>query len=148
MSNYTVDPQKLFQEIAKLNDLQRSTFLLESTIAMMNGTLKCEWATKIYAKRTDDRRASGGYTEEFNQFWKAYPKKVGKGAAMQLFKKQGQPLEACLKALEWQVQTKSWKEGYIPNPETYLRQRRYDDEPEIREIKKGYTDLNGIYHAG
>lgn len=146
MSDYTVNPEKLFKVIAKMSDLQRSAFLLESTIAMINGNLCGDWAEKVIVKRKEDRRASGGYTDEFNQFWAAYPKKVGKGAAMALFKKQGQPLEACLAALEWQVKSKSWQEGYIPNPETYLRQRRYEDEPEVKTKKAGYTDINGQFH--
>lgn len=142
MSSYTVDPKKLFHCIAKMNDQKRSAYILESAIEMMNGG-KVEFAIKVRGKKE-----TGGYTEEFEQFWKAYPKKVGKGIAMTLFKEQGQPIQECLAALKWQVQSRSWKDGYIPNPETYLRQRRYEDEAEEVTTKAGYIDMNGQYREG
>lgn len=143
MSSYTINPSKLFNIIAKMNDHQRSTFILHETIKMMNEG-KIDWGTRIRGKKE-----TGGYTEEFENFWKAYPKKVGKGVAMKLFQEQGSPLEECLNALKWQSKSRSWKDGYIPNPETYLRQRRYEDEPEeIPENKKGYVDMNGMWREG
>ena len=142
MSEYRLDPKKLFHCIAKMNDQKRSAYILESAIKMMNGEA-VEFATRVRGKKE-----TGGYTEEFEQFWKAYPKKVGKGIAMTLFKEQGQPLEQCLAALNWQVKSRSWKDGYIPNPETYLRQRRYEDEAEEAPTKAGYTDMNGQWREG
>lgn len=148
MSKYVVDSKGLFQVLAKMDDKQRSAYIIEATVKMMNGDLDVDWADKHFVKRDGERRTKpvGGYTDEFNTFWQAYPKKVGKGAAMALFKKLGQPLDECLAALKWQTKTRQWKEGYIPNPETYLRQRRFDDEPEIQEKKKGYIDMNGQWH--
>ena len=35
-----------------------------------------------------------------------------------------------LKALEWQIDSKKWRDGYIPNPATYLNQGRWEDEPQ------------------
>jgi hypothetical protein len=86
----------------------------------------------------------GGYTEHFETFWKDYPKRVAKGAAYQAWKKinldEAFLLLSCRNALEWQIQSKSWKDGYIPNPETYLNQRRWEDEAQTIQ-RKSLGDL-------
>jgi hypothetical protein len=77
-----------------------------------------------------------GMAEKFNQFWNAYPKKVGKDAAQKAFAKR-KPDDKLLKdifqAVELQKTTEQWqKDGgqYIPNPATWLNQGRWMDEME------------------
>lgn len=71
----------------------------------------------------------------FTRFWRAYPKKVGKGDAETKFgklKPSESLLASMLSALEWQVRTPKWvqKGGeFIPHPATWLHQRRWEDEP-------------------
>lgn len=75
------------------------------------------------------------YDSRFQEFWKAYPKKVGKGAAEKAFKKYKPDdalLNTMLKAIEIQLQSEQWKKDsgqYIPNPATWLNQKRWEDEP-------------------
>lgn len=67
----------------------------------------------------------------FNEFWQAYPRKVGKGAAEKAWAKARPDLQAVLTALAWQTKQVDWtKDGgqFIPNPGTYLNQRRWEDE--------------------
>lgn len=67
----------------------------------------------------------------FERFWKAYPKKVGKGAAEKSFAKykpDDQLTEAMIRAIDGQKMSRQWKEGYIPNPATWLNQKRWLDE--------------------
>lgn len=67
----------------------------------------------------------------FEEFWKAYPKKVGKGDARKAFEKVKAPLDTLLSAIETQKQSQQWqKDGgqYIPNPATWLNQGRWEDE--------------------
>ena len=72
----------------------------------------------------------------FDDFWAAYPKKTGKGAAQKKFvqlKVSDALLADMLKALEWQKASVQWtKDGgqYIPNPLTWLNQERWKDEPQ------------------
>ena len=72
--------------------------------------------------------------EDFDEFWQAYPKKVGKDAAWRAWKKLREPknvLEAIKSSLDWQRDSEQWtKDGgqYIPNPTTYLNQGRWQDE--------------------
>jgi len=73
----------------------------------------------------------------FDIFWKAYPKKIGKGAALKKWeglKRTGKlpPVDTVLSAIENQKTWEQWQkdEGqFIPNPATWLNQGRWDDEP-------------------
>lgn len=73
--------------------------------------------------------------ESFDLFWAAYPKKVGKGAAHTSWKKikPGKAfLEKILDAVELAKRSEQWQcenGRYIPNPATWLNQKRWDDEP-------------------
>ncbi len=69
----------------------------------------------------------------FASFWQEYPKKTAKPAALTKFKsaklKAGE-LEAILVDIKTRKQSDDWmKENgkYIPNPATYLNQRRWED---------------------
>lgn len=69
----------------------------------------------------------------FAEFWIAYPKKAGKGAAEKAFSKAkvNGRLPEVLKAIEEQKQSAQWqKDGgqFIPNPATWISQRRWEDE--------------------
>ena len=67
----------------------------------------------------------------FSMFWNAYPKKVGKGAALTAWKKQKIDLDAVLIALAWQSKSEQWLKDsgqFVPNPATYLNQQRWLDE--------------------
>jgi hypothetical protein len=78
--------------------------------------------------------------ERFDTFWKAYPKKVGKGAAKKAFikaKVNDNLLSQMLTAIEIQRRTHQWQKEngqFIPNPSTWLNQSRWEDEPQGVEI--------------
>lgn len=83
-----------------------------------------------HAKKSD-------YSDAFLKFWQAYPKRTGKGAAYRRWREwrkahsdgeQGL-LRDCLAAIEWQRNSREWREGFIKNPETWLNQRCWEDEP-------------------
>lgn len=66
----------------------------------------------------------------FVEFWSAYPKKVGKGAAESAWKKLKPPADKCMAALATQKNSVDWKKEngqYIPNPATWINQRRWED---------------------
>lgn len=70
----------------------------------------------------------------FEQFWRAYPKKVGKIDAQKIWAKLKPNFEDVIAALSWQVRSTDWvKENgkYIPNPSTYLNQGRWHDEQRV-----------------
>jgi len=74
------------------------------------------------------------FSPDFLEFWELYPKKVGKAAAARSWKvhcKNGE-LSRIRETLAWQIVSDKWTEEggkFIPNPETYLNQERWLDEP-------------------
>jgi hypothetical protein len=79
----------------------------------------------------------------FETFWKEYPRRVGKGAAIKSWERLQHPdetLKNILVALAWQKKCRQWTESggkYIPMPTTYLNQTRWMDEPE-KPVTKTY----------
>lgn len=76
--------------------------------------------------------------ERFVRFWEAYPRKVGKGAAEKAWRKL-KPSETLtddiLSAIAAQKKSRQWlRDGgqYIPNPATWLTQRRWEDDLQER----------------
>lgn len=87
----------------------------------------------------------------FAEFWLAYPKKVGKGAAEASWKKTRPPKAAVMDAIANQRNSEQWRRDggqYIPNPATWLNQRRWEDgalpvvdekhEPEMVSVSGGH----------
>ena len=70
----------------------------------------------------------------FDEFWAAYPRKVGKQAAWKAWSKlkpSAELTKAILAAVEYQRNCPQWqKDGgqYIPNPATWLNQGRWEDK--------------------
>lgn len=85
------------------------------------------------------------HAERFIEFWSVYPKKVGKGAAEKAWSKIKPNAELHLKilsAIERQKMSEQWLRDngqYIPNPATWLNQRRWEDElQEANPARGGY----------
>lgn len=77
---------------------------------------------------------TGAAPDLFDDFWKAYPNKVGKDAARKAFAKRkvGRSLlDQMLGAIAVQRQSKKWTDDggrYIPHPSTWLNEGRWEDE--------------------
>ena len=87
---------------------------------------------------------------DFEAFWKAYPRKQGKGNARTAFKKakaKGVSLEKMIQAIEQQKRSKQWKANggqFIPLPATWLNQERWDDSLNVevqQESSNGFLEL-------
>lgn len=66
---------------------------------------------------------------DFDRFWEKYPKKTAKIEAQKAWKKAKPDLNTVLEALAWQIKSRQWLEGYVPNPATYLNGGRWMDTP-------------------
>lgn len=97
--------------------------------------------------------------KRFEEFWKAYPKKTGKKAALKAWKKVKPDTDLfnrIMKAVEAAKRSRQWQRDngqYIPYPTTWLNQGRWDDE--IEEVKEYETNqqqhkvqLSGFHIAG
>jgi uncharacterized protein YdaU (DUF1376 family) len=73
----------------------------------------------------------------FEEFWQAYPKKVGKDAAAKSWVKVKARIDDVLPALAWQKESDQWRRNdgqFIPNPATYLNQGRWHDEQPVIDM--------------
>lgn len=96
--------------------------------------------------------ASFEYNPLFVEFWTVYPKKTGKGAAHNSWNKikpkvSRETADKIIASVRAYAQTQQWKKEngqYIPNPATFLNQRRWEDEikggSESRDPK--YNNVN------
>ena len=110
-----------------------------------NDTEYSETEYKEYNAHEDDHQKYGAVSakqekepslsqKRFEEFWRAYPRRVGKGAAERAYSKI-KPDETLhrriLSAVLMAKQSFSWQKDngqYIPNPATWLNQRRWEDE--------------------
>jgi hypothetical protein len=88
---------------------------------------------------SEEKRKTPAAPVAFDRFWGSYPKKVGKQEARKVWElgKLDSKLDPIMAALEWQTKSQGWRdEGgrFIPNPATWLRQGRWEDEP-IKAIR-------------
>ena len=95
------------------------------------------------------------YTQNFEKFWKAYPKKRDKGKAEKWFKTK-KPSEELVNLMLLQIErfkeTNEWKKEdgkYIPYPYTWLNAKAWEDEFEtelekeeriLRTLEEKYSD--------
>lgn len=84
---------------------------------------------------SESNKRARGSAERFERFWASYPKKVGKGAAEKAFAKYKPDdvlTDRMIRAVETAKLTDQWRKDngqYIPNPATWLNQKRWEDEP-------------------
>lgn len=107
----------------------------ESIIDNRESSVSAEPETASNQRRKD---------EGFEDFWNAYPRKVGKQAALKAWSKLRPSTEltkAILAAVEYQRTCPQWKKDggqYIPNPATWLNQGRWEDDLSA-PAKAGYA---------
>lgn len=83
-------------------------------------------------------RGSRQYTDEFEKFWKTYPRKVGKAEAAKAFTKllKGGQVDANQLTAAAQAHAQAWQQSgtsqeFIPHASTWLNKGRWSDEPEV-----------------
>jgi len=93
--------------------------------------------------------ARHSFVDRFNEFWAAYPRKIGKPAAERAYRKiKPSEHEALMAGLA--VWKQDWDERnqpeYTPHPSTFLNQRRWEDRPTPRlQVKETKLDTGGAF---
>ena len=100
----------------------------------------------------NDKNNKNNIEDMFNEFWSAYPRKVGKGKAKQIFMKlkpSKKLLQTMLEAIKNQKNSIDWtkeKGQFIPHPSTWLNQERWQDELPSDEVPtKSKFKKQGVY---
>ena len=121
--------------------------LIDKGFLIIIGEMEQDASKPLAICLSRDRDRDRAETEQrhttFTRFWKAYPKKVGKGVAEKTWAKLklDDKIDAIMEALSWQVDSDQWNKDdrqYVPNPVTYLNQSRWEDEPPApsRDMKR------------
>ena len=94
----------------------------------------------------------GGLILRFFEFWKLYPRRVGKQECLRLYTKKIKPNqqlhERILRAVRAWNTSEQWTKDrgqYVPHPKTWLNQKRWDDEPPNEPMQK---PLNQRFNGG
>ena len=90
----------------------------------------------IGEKKVSSKKNSAGYSEDFERFWKAYPKRVNKGQAWKTWEKLRKAkelpeIEDLCRAVRWRKIADDWEKDdgrYIPHPSTWLNGHGWEDE--------------------
>lgn len=127
-----------FDDWKALTDIERHRMMSDDDLETSDGTERYPTTTSTSTSTSTSTipsrpsakpsRLSG---EDFEVFWKAYPRKESKAQAKKSFAKVTVPLETLLQALETQKQSDQWSRNdgrYIPYASTWLNQRRWEDE--------------------
>lgn len=86
----------------------------------------------------------------FSAFWSAYPNKVRRKQAVTLWQKikpNAETQQRILDAVSAQKQGDRWIRGYVPDPNRWLSEQRWEDEippPPIRQSPNGKEDVGPI----
>jgi len=83
--------------------------------------------------------------KDFKQFWKAYPKHEGMGAAEKAWAELSPPLEEVLRALEWQKEQWSGRKSeHIMAPANWLKAKRWLDE---KKVEAAVTEFQKTHYG-
>lgn len=159
-----IPPPPEFEEEYQESTMQAPDMHSANTVQATPITVNLSPSTGTLSPTTDNPPESGGDTDgpdkqpakplierRFDEFWAAYPKKVGKKAALASWKKVKPDTELFDKIMTaigrakatWQWQRESGR--YIPNPKTWLNEGRWDDEYKeepMNGINSKYFDGN------
>lgn len=106
----------------------------QSDLEQQSESLTVEMAQGAGEEKPVDHSMTSVQQERFKEFWRCYPRKVGKGAAEKAWDKikpNKALLPQILSALDQQKEREQWQRDngrYIPNPATWLNQKRWEDD--------------------
>lgn len=113
----------------------------------VNGTFAPHGNATANANASAIATADASTDDRFERFWKAYPRKVGKGAALAIWRRLN-PSDALtvrmVAAVDRQKESTQWrKKGgeFIPHPRTWLHQERWNDQPDNHAEGDGLDGL-------
>jgi hypothetical protein len=103
--------------------------------------------------------SKGEEMQDFDEFWKVYPRKIAKADARKAWKQTQSirpDLQTILKAIQAACKTEQWMRGggqFIPYPATWIRGERWEDIhevviPDVVNAKPWHESSTGIEAKG
>jgi hypothetical protein len=106
----------------------------------------------INTNRNTDSKPDVSVSDDFDQFWSAYPKKVGKQAARKAWSakvnKSKPAIEDIIAAVNAAKESKQWQDEsgrYIPNPSTWINRHGWHDEADTEKATGSYYDQSKVF---
>ena len=117
---------------------ERSTFVKRS---LTYTDTEADTDTETDKKKKDIHQPKVDGDSDFNEFWKIYPRKIGKGQARKAFKAalKKTTLEVILAGVETMKADPLLESEFTPHPATWLNGERWLDDPQPKV--KGQTGL-------
>ena len=146
----------------KCNLSRKKTFTFEEIIAFSQNcgelpqvAASCGELPQVAARiqsnpiqiQSESETESNARARDFDRFWDAYPKKVGKEEARKAFRKVNVKVDVLIEAVERQKTWTQWqveKGRFIPNPATWLNQGRWEDEGQAEEKAEMKSDTKRL----
>jgi hypothetical protein len=133
VAKYVIDTEAMANDMSDVPFEDRGEYALAALRGLHSGEMVLGWAS-VYKMAT--KACPKKYSFEFEEFWKCYPRKVGKGGAWKAWwkaadGKEGELCRLCLESLTWQRDSDQWtnEDGkFIPHAATWLNQARWEDE--------------------
>lgn len=82
------------------------------------------------------------YSEDFQAFWQAYPRRIDKALAWEAWvrlKPDEKEQKEILESIEKWKETRQWREGYIIYPERFLKRRKWEDDVDSLDTDNSLT---------
>lgn len=99
--------------------------------ASSNENKSIQMNTNVDKTKTKKKDKEEDKDNSFIEFWKAYPKKQGKGYAEKAWREMKPPLDQVLEALDRQKRSTDWRKDngqYIPYPAKWLKGKYWENE--------------------
>lgn len=132
----------VFETIAKEIDAERAGLVQNAQDSVQNALYISERENIKAQSSEEGTKNTRRYllNAMFEEFWKAYPTHVNKKRCLSLWEKINPDealLQKMLRSIEAWQNTRQWKDGYIPNPDTWLRNEKWEDEapPDYTRIR-------------
>lgn len=125
---------------ARVEDGTAGEIWANLTVAIADYAAKGGKAPRRQAAKVPEK-----YTDDFEYFWKLYPRPVGKGVAFRSWQRLSMPQKrkayaALVRQLaDLKAKSRSPRGNICPHPSTWINQGRFDDEPEA-ETPNGKSD--------
>ncbi len=94
--------------------------------------------------RIEENRKEKQYSEDFEKFYAAYPKKKAKPIALKAWLKHKPDINVVLKSLIMHKKSEQWtidKGKYIPYPASWIKAEGWNDEIETKKVNSTYASF-------
>jgi len=127
--------QRRFRSSRDQKALQCNSDVTESNTDVQTGNVELELELEI-----EKKIYKASFEKDFLEIYSEYPVKKGKAPALRKYQEYRRnnnipDKSVLIDHIKRSIETKEWKDGYIPHFSTWMNKKRWEDELESEEIK-------------